>query len=81
MNKNVLTAISIILGLFAAVVFIMIPTMTASGKVICGLLWVVNAFLSFNANKWQAEDKFAIPPVLSYLAQVGLSFLIVATTA
>lgn len=81
--KNLAALLFIALGLIAAGVFSISSAFSLPlwGKIACGLLWVINLYVSINADKWAEQGKFSLNPVLSFIVQVGLSFLLVAITA
>jgi hypothetical protein len=83
MNKNIISILSVALGFIAAYFFAMSPAFPLPlwGKTFCVGLFAMNTYLSINAERWEEQGKFALHPILAFIVQVGLSFLILAITA
>ena len=82
-TTTIVAIVFIILGFISSAFFVLSPAFSLPqwGKISCGILWIIHSYSSLNADNWEQEGKLSISPILSFIVQLGLSFLLVAITS
>jgi hypothetical protein len=75
--KSITSIISAVLGIISFVLFISIG-LPLWGKVVCAILCLANIVSCFIADERFSEGKLAFSPILSWIIQLALSFVVLA---